>query len=101
MFIKFIYLYRIYSICDTTVYESAILIKVDKKTKKKMEEVKINWSEEIRKFIKTRIESEGSKNVALAVAMTSKLFRRAKAKGFDTTSTIRKFRDERYGPNSS
>ena len=83
------------------VYESAILVKMDKKTKKKMEEVKINWSEEIRKFITARIESEGSKNVALAVAMTSKLFKPARAKNFDTTSSIRRFRDERYGQSSS
>lgn len=38
------------------------------------------------------------KNLALAVAMTDKLFR--KAKNFDSTAFIRKFRDERYGPKT-
>lgn len=80
-------------------YETAILIKIDTKTKEKMDKLNINWSEEIRDFIKSRLESEGDKNLALAVATTDKLFRKAK-KGFDSTAFIRKMREERYGSSS-
>ena len=82
-------------------YESAILVKVDRSTKKKMDELSINWSEEIRIFIKKRLDSETNKNLALAVALTDKLFRKAKTKNYDSTAFIRKMRDERYGPSSN
>ena len=81
-------------------YESAILVKVDRNTKKKMDELSINWSEEIRIFIKKRLDSETGKNLALAVALTDKLFRKAKAKNYDSTAFIRRMRGERYGPSS-
>ena len=80
-------------------YEPAILIKVDQQTKKEMKAVGINWSEEIRTFIKSRIKKE--KNVALAVMLTDKIFNsRPKSNTDEATEIIRKFRDERYGPNS-
>lgn len=81
-------------------YDSAILIKVDKGTKEKMERLNVNWSEEIRKFIKSLLESEADKNLALAVATTDKFFRKAKSKGFESAVFIRKMRDERYGSGS-
>ena len=78
--------------------DMAVLIKVDKKTKEKMRQMNINWSEEIRKFISEKLESDGDNNLALAVAISDKLFRKSKS-GFNSTDFIRKMRDARYGPN--
>lgn len=80
--------------------DSAILVKVDTTTKDRMKKANINWSAEIRSFIKSRLEAEANKNIALAVALTDKLFRKARTKNYNSTAVIRKFRDERHGPNS-
>ncbi len=76
----------------------AVLVKVDAKTKEKMRQMNINWSKEIRKFINERVGKQG--NLALAVALTDRIFNLHKKSGSDSTEIIRKFRDERYGPNS-
>ncbi len=76
-------------------YTRAILIKVDKETKKRMTEIKLNWSSEIRKFIEDLLNSNQNKNLAKAVVMTNKLFRKAVVKNFDSTRIIRRMRDMR------
>lgn len=75
-----------------------ILVKVDKATKVSMKKANINWSAEIREFIKEKINEQ--KNLALAVALTDKIFNSQKKSKGDSTSIIRKFRDERYGAGS-
>ena len=79
-------------------HEEAILVKVDKPTKEKMKKLNINWSKAIRGFISEELNRK--RNLAKAVALTDKLFRKAKKKGFDSTAFIRKMRSERYGPDS-
>ncbi|VVB76907.1 Uncharacterised protein [uncultured archaeon] len=79
--------------------EEQILIKVDKTTKANMKNANINWSAEIREFIKEKINEQ--KNLALAVALTDKIFNSQKKHKSDVTLVIRKLRDERYGANSS
>ncbi len=79
---------------------SSVLIKIDSKTKDEMSRLEINWSEAIRQFIKERL-SKGKNNMAIAVALSDKiLYSQKKHKG-DSTAIIRKFRDARYGENSS
>ena len=79
--------------------EEAVLIKVDKETKEKMKELKINWSAELRKYIAERIRRK--RNVALAVALNDRILNGQKVHKTDTTAIIRKFRNARYGPNRS
>ncbi len=76
-----------------------ILIKVNKETRKKMRQMHINWSEEIRQFIVKRLNKESDEGLAWAVATTDRLFRKSK-NNFDSTEFIRKMRDTRYGPGS-
>ncbi|MDE1865816.1 MAG: hypothetical protein KGH94_04240 [Candidatus Micrarchaeota archaeon] len=78
-------------------YEEAILIKIDKTTKKKMSSTQDNWSELIRTFIQKELNKK--RNVAKAERLRAKLFRRVK--GPDSTAVIREMRDSRYGPNSA
>ncbi len=77
---------------------TAMLIKLDRHTKERMNKIHINWSNEIRNFIKERINEE--KNPTLAVILADKVFNSQKRKNTDTTSIIRKFRDARYGTYS-
>ncbi|MDE1823326.1 MAG: hypothetical protein KGI00_04205 [Candidatus Micrarchaeota archaeon] len=79
--------------------EESVLIKVDKETKDKMRELNINWSEELRRFIKERIRKK--KNMALAVALNDRLLAVQNLHKTDTTAVIRRFRDARYGANRS
>ncbi|MGD0728464.1 MAG: hypothetical protein ABR981_00090 [Candidatus Micrarchaeaceae archaeon] len=79
------------------VYEEAILVKIDKNTKRRMRNVKVNWSEAIREFIQKEISNK--RNIAKAEKLRAKLFR--SAKGTESTEIIRKMRDSRYGPNST
>ncbi|MGC8537551.1 MAG: hypothetical protein ACP5MZ_01020 [Candidatus Micrarchaeia archaeon] len=78
--------------------ETAMLIKLDRHTKERMREIHVNWSNEIRNFIKERISDE--KNPTLAVMLADKVFNSQKRKNTDTTSIIRKFRDTRYGAHN-
>ena len=93
----FIYvsIYGIYVIM--VAYEETILIKLDKDTKRKMKEIDTNWSKLIREFIQNELNRK--RNTIRAEKLRAKLFRRVG--GMDSTQIIRKFRDARYGPNSS
>ena len=87
-------IYGIYVIKMT--YEETILIKLDKDTKRKMKEIDANWSELIREFIQNELNRK--RNTARAEKLRARLFRHVS--GMNSTQIIRKFRDERYGPNS-
>ena len=80
--------------------KSGILIKIDKNKKRQMKKLDLNWSAEIRDFIDSRLKASPERNLALAVALNDRLFRRSKAKKINSTQIIRKFREERYGPGS-
>ncbi len=83
--------------CDNMSYEDAILVKIDKMTKRKMKYTKENWSELIRNFIQKELNKKN--NVAKAEKLRLKLFRRVK--GRNGTYILRKMRDSRYGKSSS
>jgi hypothetical protein len=78
-------------------YEEAILIKIDKTTKRKMRSAEENWSELIRMFIQKELNKK--RNIARAERLRAKLFR--SVKGIDSTAIIREMRDSRYGPDSA
>ncbi len=78
-------------------YEDAILVKIDKDTKRRMKNVNVNWSERIREFIKKEISNR--RNVAKAERLRADLFR--SVSGVESTEIIRKMRDSRYGPGSA
>lgn len=78
-------------------YEEAILVKIDKDTKKRMKSVKVNWSEAIREFIQKEISNK--RNIAKAERLRARLFR--SVGGTESTAIIRKMRDSRYGPSSA
>jgi len=46
---------------------AVITVRVDNETRRMMKEIKINWSEFIRKAITRKIEEEKRKNIAKAV----------------------------------
>ena len=77
----------------------SVLIKVDRQTKERMLKMNINWSGAIRQFIKEKLERR-KRNRALAVLLNDRILSSQKWHKMDTTEIIRKFRDERYGPNS-
>lgn len=78
-------------------YEEAILVKVDRVTKRKMKLAEENWSELIRVFIQKELDKK--RNIAKAEKLRASLFRRVK--GADSANVIRKMRDSRYGPASA
>ena len=78
-------------------YEEAILVKLDKVTKRKMTAAEENWSELIREFIQRELNKK--RNVAKAERLRTKLFKAVKGK--DSTAIIREMRESRYGPASS
>jgi len=82
---------------DDVPYEEAILIKIDKTTKRKMRSAEENWSELIRMFIQKELNKK--RNIARAERLRAKLFR--SVKGIDSTAIIREMRDSRYGPDSA
>jgi len=77
-----------------------ITIRIDERTKKMMEEIKINWSEFIRNAIKNKIEEEERKNLARAVLINEKIRKKSKGEA-KAEEIIRKFRDERYARSSN
>ena len=72
-----------------------VVVKVNEETKDKMKRLKINWSEAIRRFINHEIEKQ--KNTALALSIMHRLSSEIKLeKDGDTTTIIRKFRNDRH-----
>ncbi|MFQ6106131.1 MAG: hypothetical protein ACE5QF_00880 [Thermoplasmata archaeon] len=73
-------------------------IRLDPKTKEAMRRVKgVNWSEMLRQRIREIVEEHSRVNKVKALLTSQKLSRKAE-KGYDTTKTIRFWRDRRYGP---
>ncbi|MCS4539828.1 MAG: hypothetical protein HYU03_03950 [Thaumarchaeota archaeon] len=72
---------------------SIITVRVDRQTKKKMEQFKdVNWSEVVRKAIREKIEGTRRSNLALAVLLNERIRLKAPM-GYNSTSVIREWRD--------
>lgn len=77
-------------------YERTILIKIDTKTKRKMDSIKINWSSRIREFINRELTKKAKLDEAEKIR--EKLFR--ESPGLDSVEIIRKMRGARHGTSS-
>lgn len=78
-------------------YESTILIKIDKKTKRKMDNIDVNWSSRIRDFIKRELMKKARLNEAERIRKS--LFR--ESHGLESTEVIRRMRGSRHGAGSN
>ncbi len=77
-----------------------VTVRVDEETKRRMAELgQINWSQVLRESIRRKLTEEEGRNLARAVLLTSQLQRLA-PKGWDSTKTIRYWREHRYGRSS-
>ena len=73
-----------------------ISVRIDPEMKKKMDSLKhLNWSEVIRKAIKSMIQNETEINKAKAVLLNEKIRKKA-PENFNSVDIIRKFREERH-----
>ena len=73
-----------------------ISVRIDPELKKKMDSLKhLNWSEVIRKAIKSEIQKETEMNRAKAVLLNEKI-RKMAPENFNSVDLIRKFREERH-----
>ena len=71
-------------------------IRIDQELKKKMDSLKhLNWSEIIRKAIRTEIQNEIEINKAKAVLLNEKI-RKIAPKDFNSVEIVRQFREERH-----
>lgn len=73
---------------------TSITVKIDKKLKERMKEIRINWSEYIREAIRRRIELEERKKAAEKLLQDLKTGRYSVPKDFINKS-IRELRDTR------
>ena len=78
-------------------YDSAILIKIDRKTKKRMDSIDTNWSNKIRDFIKRELVKKAKFKEAEQIRQT--LFR--EAPGLSSAEILRKMRESRHGTSSN
>ena len=77
-----------------------ISFRVSEELKRRMEELKhINWSEVLRKAILETLEREQGANLAKAVLINERI-RKKPPKGWNSTKTIRFWREHRYGKAS-
>lgn len=77
---------------------SVITIRLDPETREAMRRTKgVNWSEALCQRIREIAEKQSRENKVKALLMSQKLSRKP-AKGYDSTNTIRFWRDGRYGP---
>ena len=73
-----------------------ISVRIDPELKKKMDSLKhLNWSEIIRKSIKSEIQNENEINKAKAVLLNEKIRKKA-PENFNSLDIIRRFREERH-----
>jgi len=73
-----------------------ISVRIDPELKKKMDSFKhLNWSEIIRKAIKSEIQNETEMNKAKAVLLNEKIRKKA-PENFNSVEIIRRFREERH-----
>ncbi len=78
-------------------YDSTILVKVDKKTKKRMDSIDVNWSSRIRDFIERELMKKARLNEAERIRKS--LFR--EAPGLESVEVLRKIRGSRHGASSN
>ena len=73
-----------------------ISVRIDPELKEKMNSFKhLNWSEIIRKAIRSEIQNETKINKAKAVLLNEKI-RKIAPNDFNSVEIIRKFREERH-----
>ena len=78
-------------------YDSTILVKVDKKTKRRMDSIDTNWSGRIRDFIKRELTKKARLNEAERIRRS--LFRAVP--GLGSAEALRKMRGARHGTSSN
>lgn len=70
-------------------------VRIDTDLKKKMDSLKhLNWSEIVRRAIKSEIKGQSEINKAKAVLLNEKIRKKA-PQDFNSVNIIRKFREER------
>jgi len=79
---------------------AVITVRIDEETKRLMKQIKINWSEFIRKAIKRKIEEERRRSLAKAILINERLRRKSQGEP-KAEEIIRMFREERYVSSSS
>ena len=88
--IIFIYTYYLY------IHMTNFSIRIDPELKKKMDSLRhLNWSEIIRKAIRSEIRNETEISKAKAVLLNEKIRKKA-PENFESLEIIRKFREERH-----
>jgi hypothetical protein len=68
--------------------ESLITVRVPKELKKRMRESRINWSEELRRAIKAKLEADSKKTTEVELEMVLKSVK----PGFSTLQAIKEAR---------
>ncbi len=68
--------------------ESLITVRVPKELKKRMRESRINWSEELRRAIKAKLEADNKKTTEVELEMVLKSVK----PGFSTLQAIKEAR---------
>jgi hypothetical protein len=77
-------------------YDSTILIKIDKKTKRRMDNLDVNWSGRIRDFIHRELTRKARWKQAERIRKS--LFR--ESHGLESVEVIRRMRASRHGAGS-
>ena len=70
-----------------------VSVRVDEKTKRRMDELNVNWSAVLREHIDERIEKSKDRDLAQAVLLTEQT--RQSVDGWNSTDEIRRWRNER------
>lgn len=79
---------------------TVVTVRVDEETKRKMKQIKINWSEFIRNAIKNKIEEERRRNLARAVLINERIKKKSAGEP-RAEEIIRAFRESRYAHGGS
>ncbi len=74
-----------------------VTVRIDDGLKRQMDGIPINWSEAIREAI-ARIVADRTHRNRVRAAQTNDRIRIPAPEGFDSTRTIREWRDARRGP---
>lgn len=72
-----------------------VSVRVDEETKRRMDELNVNWSAVLREHIDERLEESDNRDLAQAVLLTERT--RRSVDDWDSTDEIRRWRDERGG----
>jgi predicted transcriptional regulator len=85
---------RLFSLLPLVISLRTVTVKVDEELKRKMNIVKVNWSEYIREAIQRRVELEERRNAAKKLLEDLKAGKHVAPKGF-INKTIREIRETR------